>query len=170
MLRLIFTGTSIAGLCATWLVTRSMPAKPEKLLNETDNAYLDAFVLPTKHDVKDVKQYARAFYTSRIFKFERFIIKHLIGAEMTDEQINSSEFNVGDEILIWKVVKRENNQVLLNWSYGSVTGSTWLKVENGKYKFGSGLSHSVGLLPTIAHQIYSRLLLNSAVSKMKRSA
>jgi len=37
-------------------------------------------------------------------------------------------FKVGDEVLVWKVISRENNEILMKWEVGKLSGTTWFYI------------------------------------------
>ncbi|KAL0486057.1 hypothetical protein AKO1_001727 [Acrasis kona] len=161
---------SIASATVAYILSRSKLIDAEGMLDRQESEYKDSFAIPfAQKDTKvDVLKLVQAFYTSPLFKLERFIIKIIADVKTSDEQIKKSNFNVGDEVLIWKVVNRTQDEVLLHWSYKGFEGSTWFKVNNGELKFGSGLPIKVGFVSTALHQIYSRLLLFGAKRNLNK--
>jgi len=37
-------------------------------------------------------------------------------------------FKVGDEVLVWKVISRENNEILMKWEVGNLSGTSWFYI------------------------------------------
>jgi hypothetical protein len=155
----------LAPAAVGYVASRSTRIQPEGLLSKIEEAaqYKDAFDIPkpqTKEN-NELEHYIRAFYTSPLFKLERFIIS-LTGNHVTDDYINNLRFKVGDKLILWEVIGRKDNEVLFRWKYGSANGLTWLSVKDNKLQFGSGVGHDVNLVAAMAHRLYSRLLIYSA--------
>ena len=81
-----------------------------------------------------VHDFAKHFFTCKIFKyFERPILTASLsvltrGSYTADDSVlnyGAFKFKKNDSILLWKVISRENNEILLKWEAGGVSGTTW---------------------------------------------
>lgn len=141
---------------------RSSSITPEGLLGSASTPHKDSYSITKSSDESDIKNYARAFYTSPLFKIERLILKYGLGYSITDEQILNTDFNIGDKVLLWEVVGRTKDEVMLRFKHNDFSGLTWMKIEEDKLKFGSGLDDatSISLKLSLAfHYLYSRMLI-----------
>lgn len=151
-----------------------------------DDTYTDCY----KTDVSGVVSHAEfvtAFYTTRLFKLERFILKWLVSKPSTDTEAKRLAEGEANTFAAWSVESRCENQILLSdyqnrtrsWLMVSplledgVTqtrlyfGSTVTPVRNrktGKITLGLGFHVLLGF-----HRIYSVALLFSAKSRLNRS-
>ncbi len=127
-----------------------------------------------------LEQYLSSFYTTAVFKLERFILKWLVSAPSTDEQVAQLAAGTRDRFAAWHVEERIENQILLT-DYRARTRS-WLMVaassdaaasrtrlyfgsivvaiddkDTADRTIGAGYRWLLGF-----HRIYSRVLLNAA--------
>ena len=84
--------------------------------------------LPLKQDKSDVDTYVKLFYSSMVFKVEKTIMRTLFKQPEPD----LSNFEVGHTVYLWKVVDRNDQEILMAWQVGSVKGSTWFCIPNNK--------------------------------------
>ena len=77
--------------------------------------------LQLQKDKSDVDTYVKLFYSSMAFKIEKTIMRVLFKLPEPD----LSKFDVGNSVYLWKVVDRNDQEVLLAWQVGSVQGTTW---------------------------------------------
>lgn len=145
--------------------------------------YTDCFTADVDGDISQ-RQFVTAFYTSRLFKVERFILKWLVAKPSTDREADLLASGSIDSFAAWTVEGREPNQLLL-CDYQGRTRS-WLMVEPVKDRahtatrlfFGTGVvsttDRRTGLktMPLLFrlllgfHHRYARALLNSSVTKL----
>ncbi|KAK9711516.1 hypothetical protein K7432_007776 [Basidiobolus ranarum] len=139
-------------------------------------------------------KYVGAFYTSPVFKLERFLINLFSKSSPetqpeTDQDILSKEFQLGDTVASnsYTVTTRDPNQMELKFSLqkGVIDGSSWLAIEEpqaheGAYTFwfGTAIYPADKELPDFDsrfksnnmevrfHKIYSRVLIDMAVKKL----
>jgi hypothetical protein len=150
-------------------------------------AYADCYVC----DVEGVVSHAafvEAFYTTRLFKLERFILRWLARRPATDADARRLAEGTADGFSAWRVEGRSSNQLLL----ADFTGRTksWLMVgpvpdDSGhqytRLYFGSAVvprkgrgaherpSMGFGFHALLGiHRLYSRLLLTAARSRVMR--
>ena len=78
-----------------------------------ERAYVDCFtadiVLPVS-----LEEFATAFYTTRLFKVERCILKWALFKPSTDEQARQLAVGVVNTFAAWHVENRTRNQLLLS--------------------------------------------------------
>ena len=129
------------------------------------------------------EQYVAAFYTTWVFKLERFILKYAVAKPSTDEQSQALANGSLNEFAAWTVEKRAPNQLLMCDFMGRTR--SWLMVEpleggkgtrlyfgsafvaigksaSGKPEFGF-LFHALGGF----HRLYSRILLSAASKRLE---
>jgi hypothetical protein len=122
-------------------------------------------------------EFVEAFYTSWLFRTERWILRWLAARPSTDRQARELAKGQGDSFAAWVVERREQDQLLLT----DVRGRTrsWLMVAPGELEstllyFGSaivlgttkqkgttGMSRIFRLL-LVFHEWYSQALLRAA--------
>jgi len=98
---------------------------------------------------------ACAFFTSNVFsRAEKPLLKRLTEfrrrADQTEEKLlrlQAYRFEVGDEYLVWRVVERDLNEILLTWEFKGVKGTTWFYVpyRDNTIVFGSSFSSPASL-------------------------
>ncbi len=123
-------------------------------------------------------QYVEAFYTGRLFKCERVILKYTGKRPSTDAQARAIAQGDATSFAAWDMEHRTDTQLLMN----DLTGSTksWFMVEpldgdSTRLRFGSVVTPNpeTGELPRLVkplmrfHDLYSKLLLKGAVRRLK---
>lgn len=128
-----------------------------------------------------------AFYTTPLFKIERFILKVALAKGATDDQARQLGAGALDTFAAWRVEKRAENQLLLCDIFGRTR--SWLMVESisssagpstrlyfgsavvpkrrpasGRAEMGFGFGALLGF-----HKLYSRALLYSARRRLGKS-
>ena len=148
-------------------------------------AYADCYVAEIAGAVSHA-EYVEAFYTSPVFKLERFILRLLVFRPSTDAQARQLARGELDAFAAWSVEGRAPNQLLLC----DFTGSTrsWLMVAGAgsgesastRLFFGSAVvparsstsgRRNFGLLFRALlgfHKLYSRTLLGAAQWRLSR--
>jgi hypothetical protein len=144
--------------------------------------YTDCFTADVAGDVSQ-EQFVRAFYTSRLFKAERFILKWLVAKPSTDREAGLLASGTSDSFAAWTVEGRKRHQLLV-CDYQGRTRS-WLMVEPimagpgaaTRLFFGTGVASATDrkgrrTMPLLFrlllgfHRRYARALLRSAVTKL----
>ncbi len=141
------------------------------------NAYIDSFKTNIPMQV-NLETYIQAFYTTRLFKLERLLLKFLASTPSTDHDVNALAANNVQHFALWNVVDRTDKQIFLN----AGRTSSWLCVEPSRQGtrlyFGSAVAtvtdektnkSKMGLLFTTLlgfHELYSRALLWSAKKRL----
>ena len=157
---------------------KSNPA-PDEALHEKygqAGAYIDCFTTVVSGRVSH-SQFVEAFYTSRVFKLERLILKWLVDKPSTDAEAKELAAGTRDRFAAWTVEERSTDQLLM-CDYLSQTRS-WLMVaaceRDGlsatRLHFGSVVT-SVRRFPFNVllgfHRLYSRILLSSAKARLAK--
>lgn len=145
--------------------------------------YADCFTIDVAGDISQ-QQFVSAFYTSRLFKVERFILKWLVDKPSTDRDAEQLANGLIDSFAAWTVEGRKPDQLLL-CDYQGRTRS-WLMVElleNGsnaatRLFFGTGVVSATDRrtgrksmplpfrLLLAFHRRYARALLRSAAMRL----
>lgn len=161
-----------------------IPLPPQALLQSyaRSGAYTDCYALDVDGAVAR-RDYVRAFYTSPLFKVERFILRWVVRKPSTDTDAALLATDETDHFAAWSVEDRETDQLLL-CDYQGRTRS-WLMTEpldgartrlyfgsavvpigrhaNGNARMGVGFTLLLGF-----HRLYSRALLRSARANLPR--
>ncbi len=169
------------------LQVKPCPLPPDALLRicKQQGAYVDCFAVDIAMAVSQV-QFVEAFYTSAVFRVERWILRWALSRPSTDLQARQLAEASIDAFAAWTVQPRSADQLLL----ADIAGSTrsWLMVEPGRsgaegatrLYFGSAVmpkSGSSAARPEMAflfrallgfHKLYSRVLLGAARSRLMR--
>ena len=151
---------------------------------QQQGAYTDCYFVVVPRAISH-SEYVEAFYTTPLFRIERFILAALVSRPSTDRQAGQLARGEVDAFAAWSVEGRTENQLLLcdflgrtrSWlmtdtgKQGNLAstrlyfGSAVVPEKNaktGKVSFGFGFHALLGF-----HRLYSRALLRSAVSRLK---
>ena len=87
---------------------------------------------------------ARNFFTCKVFSSIekpllvaalKTVLRNNVATKFTLDNYNLGvledrrfRFKVGDEVLVWKVISRENNEILMKWEVGNLSGTTWFYI------------------------------------------
>lgn len=130
-------------------------------------AYTDCFHTDILENVS-LADYVEAFYTTWLFKLERFILRFLVKKPSTDAQAKQLVAGEVDKFAAWYVEERSQHQLLMS-DYRDHTRS-WFMVTPGRLYFGSAViptdRKSYQLLLNF-HRLYSRMLLAAAKSRLQ---
>ncbi len=146
--------------------------------------YADCFSVSVERAVT-LPEFVFAFYTSRIFKAERLVLKALLGASSTDAQALALATGSENSFAVWRVGDRTATQLLMCDQYQRTR--SWFRVvpldnDSTRLQFGSAVAErsgrqgssremgfAFGLLLGF-HVVYSKALLWAAsVSVTKNS-
>lgn len=146
--------------------------------------YCDAYKLDLGLPDITLAAFVQAFYTTRLFKLERWILRGLLRRPSTDAQAVDLGLGQRDAFAAWTVEARTEDQLLLSDLYGRTR--SWLMVLPGlagtRLYFGSAVvarrgartgERSLGWTYRALlgfHRLYSRLLLNAAARKLRRGS
>jgi hypothetical protein len=154
-----------------------------RYLDDRD-AYTDCYVTELARPVQHA-QFVEAFYTTVVFKLERWLLSWLVARPSTDAEAKALAAGELASFAAWNVEARASAQVLMadfrgrtrSWlmsatSPGAQTtrlyfGSAVVPVADrrtGQKKLGSTYRLLLGF-----HQLYSRVLLRAAVHRLDRS-
>ena len=142
--------------------------------------YTDCYTVDL-HGKISFERYVAAFYTTWVFKLERFILKWAVNKPSTDEQTQALTNGSINAFAAWTVEKRAPNQLLMcdfmgrtrSWlmvaalNGGAATrlyfGSAVVpkKSRDGRLKMGWPFRALLGF-----HQLYSRILLRAAAKRL----
>ena len=164
-----------------------LPAEALLQSSRAAGAYTDCYVCEVEGAVS-LSAFVEAFYTTRLFKLERFILRWLARRPATDADARRLAEGGASTFSAWRVEGRAANQLLL----ADFTGRTksWLMVapvmassatERTRLYFGSAVvplaRRSAEGKPAMGfgfhallgfHRLYSRLLLGAARSRLKQ--
>lgn len=96
-----------------------------------------------------VHDFARHFFTCKIFSnLEKPILLNLL--KLTDKnfipddsvlEFRAFRFQVDDQVLVWKVISREKNEILMKWEFKGISGTTWFYIpkDENVLVFGSSI-------------------------------
>jgi hypothetical protein len=146
-------------------------------------AYADCYVTALPAAVTQAK-FVEAFYTTRLFRLERWLLGRLMARPSTDAEARQLAAGQSASFAAWTVESRAENELVL------AAGRTrsWLRVEAGS---GTGAAHTLlffgsAVLPRRSasaarggmgfafnallgfHRLYSRALLASARARLAR--
>jgi len=112
-----------------------------------------------------VHDLARNFFTSKIFQnLERPILLGSLsvltkGSYTADDSVlnyGAFKFKKNDSILLWKVINRENNEILMKWEVGSVSGTSWFCIPKDENALLFGSSFMLPKAETDKEEIYRK--------------
>ena len=158
------------------------PDLPQEALLRKDRdagAYTDCYATEIAARVSHAA-YVEAFYTTRVFKLERLLLKWFVSKPSTDDDARRLARGELDAFAAWTVEARVRDQILLADFMGRTKswlmiaplgdagtrlyfGSAVVKVRDktGRPQLGSTFSALLGF-----HKLYSRVLLAAAKSRL----
>ena len=159
---------------------------PDALLRKYvhEGAYTDCFATQVHRQVS-LAEYVEAFYTTGVFKLERWILAWSVGKPSSDADARGLALGELGAFSAWSVEGRESDQLLMcdfiertrSWLMvaplpgGAGTrlyfGSAVVPVRDrsGALQLGSAYASLMGF-----HELYSRILLRAASSRLERLA
>lgn len=157
----------------------------DALLNRyrTEGAYTDCYATEVDQSIVQ-SDYIEAFYTSGLFKLERWVLSWLVRRPSTDRQARALAMGQSTDFAAWHLEQRDERQLLMCDFQGNTR--SWLMslpVINGRSTrlyFGSAIVPEIdprtgekrlGLpfrLLLGFHRLYSRALLRSAAGRLSR--
>ncbi|RHZ04147.1 hypothetical protein DYB31_003143 [Aphanomyces astaci] len=163
-------GTAAAAVVTTFgVATRDVHAsrpsalRPTTLLHRfVDTQHVDVFETTLDAPSIAVKTVARAFFTSPVFQAERAFL-HLVGFGcVSDASIDHTDFDVGDKLVVFRVVECAPGQLLFCWNdFMDVNGYTWLAVadEDGRITVQFGSTFDVSQTSWLARPVLRHVVL-----------
>ncbi|ETW00920.1 hypothetical protein H310_06577 [Aphanomyces invadans] len=151
------------------------------LLNRfVDYQHVDVFET-TLDDGHAIENVAQAFFQSPVFQAERAFLSLAGFGSVEDDTIDRTTFDVGDKVVVFRVVERTPGQILFCWNdFMDVNGHTWLSVaDDGRtVQFGSTFDLVQALHPMALpfvkfivvpmHLWYAQVVLASAKFVLQR--
>ncbi len=134
------------------------------------------------------EQFVLAFYSTRLFKLERFILKWTVSRPSTDEDLARLASGDKSEFAAWSVEDRSENQLLLSDFQGRTRSwlmTTIIQTENGDHTrlyFGSAVvpvlnkqtgEQRLGFAYKALlgfHKLYSVALLSAAATNLGKNS
>lgn len=163
----------------TSITTAEMPASALLRKYRYDGAYTDCYVTEVAASIT-LARYVEAFYTTTVFKLERWILTHAVAKPSSDIDAKRVALAEIDSFAAWSVEERATDQLLMcdyvrrTRSWFMVTpianggtrlyfGSAVVPVrrKSGELTLGSTYSSLMGF-----HKLYSRILLRAARSRL----
>lgn len=152
---------------------------------EAPDCYTDCYTTNVATSV-DLSDFVAAFYTTKLFKLERLILRFAASRPSTDAQAQEFGLALIDRFAAWRVEKRNEKQLLM-CDYSERTRS-WLMVVTDREEahgrtrlyFGSAVvptrseetgTRSLGWVFNALlafHRLYSKALLSAAQLKLER--
>lgn len=130
-------------------------------------AYTDCYSTTTPSEIS-LDEFVTAFYTTWLFKVERFILRVLVDKPSSDNDVSSLLEGESDRFAAWSVEDRAENQLLMCDFRGQTR--SWFMVAPGRIYFGSAVipvqKNAFRLLLGF-HRLYSRALLAAAKSRLQ---
>jgi len=164
-----------------------LPLPEEALLQryaKTPGHYTDCYATDVESSVT-LEDFIMAFYRSPVFKVERVILKLALSKPSTDEEVEDMAKGRTTKFAAWNVEDRNDTQLLLCDFSGSTR--SWLMISrpghdkgHTRLYFGSAVVPRIGKNGEVQkmgfvftslmgfHKLYSRALLRSAKSSLKR--
>ena len=138
-------------------------------------AYTDCYTTLIRGSVSHA-DFVTAFYTTRLFKLERLILRWAVSKPSTDTEARQLATSERDTFAAWTVEDRSENQLLMCDLYGRTRSWLMSAPEEGgtRLYFGSAVltkRRSASSPPVMGrrfsallgfHRLYSRLLLDAA--------
>ena len=161
---------------------------PEKSLlsgYRDDGAYTDCYATEINVAVS-LRQFVAAFYTTRLFKFERLILKWAVSKSSTDDEAHVLAEGKSEAFAAWDVETRQNDQIVLSDYQGRTRSWLMCATFSGGDGIGTRLFFGSAFVPVRKtgpgvrrmgapffalvpfHRLYSRALLLSAKRRLSR--
>ncbi len=157
----------------------AVPVQPQSFLGAYTRAgaFTDCYSMSVPI-AATLPQFVEAFYTTRLFKLERWLLAKFLNIESSDAQAHQLAQGTGTEFSAWKVENRSSSEILLDAgqtrSWLSVVqvqgsqpettllfGSAVVPMRPGG-KFGMAFHALLGF-----HRLYSKLLLSAAAENLR---
>ena len=161
---------------------RLLPLPDSALLQKyaIEGTYTDCYGVDLDQHVSQV-EFVSAFYTTWLFKLERWILAIAVKRPSSDEQVIELAAAERETFAAWHVESRTPEQLLMCDFIGRTR--SWLMTDQRagtRLYFGSAVvprvdpatgTHSLGAIFRVLlgfHKVYSRFLLGAACSKLRR--
>lgn len=148
-------------------------------------AYTDCYFVDVPRRVSQA-EFVEAFYTTRLFKVERFILASLVSKPSSDLQARELAAGKASSFAAWSVEGRSANQLLLRDFMGRTRSWLMSLAGEGRHPEGTRLYFGSAFLPTVDaasgrasyglafhalggfHRAYSKALLRAARAHLMR--
>ncbi len=152
-------------------------------------AYTDCYAAEMSRSVSHA-EYVEAFYTTWVFKLERWVLAVFVSKPSTDVQARALACGQADAFAAWSVEGRTGNQLLMcdfqrrtrSWLMSAPAPDSATGTATGtRLYFGSAVvpvTHPQSGRSTMGfvfrallgfHKIYSRILIRAAMSRLRRA-
>lgn len=158
---------------------------PEALLNQykEQGVYTDCYCVDVPRAVSQA-EFVETFYTTKLFKVERFILSSLVSKPSADQQARQLAAGDTQSFAAWSVEGRSANQLLLRDFLGRTRSWLMSVADEGGNPGSTRLYFGSAFLPKVDrssgrttygvefhalkgfHRLYSRALLRSAQSRL----
>lgn len=150
---------------------------------EMEGAYTDCYAVVISGNVS-LKEYVTAFYTTSLFKLERYILKHSVKKPSTDSEARAVAAGEIDNFAAWRVEARADNQLLMADLWGKTLSWFMIAPQPDGQKNATRLYFGTAVAPTQKtkdgipripsahqtlmgfHKLYSRALLSAARARL----
>ena len=145
-------------------------------------AFTDCYTITVPGNL-GLAEFIEAFYTTRLFKTERWLLAKILACPSSDNQVRDLAYSAANDFSAWRVEQRSDREILLafgqtrSWLYVEPLSETLKNGEtpstrlyfgsavfpartSGKFSF---LFHALGGF----HHIYSRCLLAAAAKRIQ---
>ena len=147
-------------------------------------AYTDCYAADIPQSVSHA-EYVEAFYTTWVFKLERWVLAMLVAKPSTDLQAQALASGEADAFAAWSVEARTDNQLLM-CDFHRRTRSWLMSVPVDDAPAGTRLYFGSAVVPVTHarsgrsamglvfrallgfHKLYSRILLRAAISRLRQ--
>jgi hypothetical protein len=140
-------------------------------------AFTDCYSTPVAKQI-ELAEFVEAFYTTPLFKLERWILARALGIASTDQDAKALACGARSTFSAWKVEERSSSEILMD------AGQTrsWLSVvPTASSQSGTTLLFGSAVVPMRAggkfgfafyallgfHRLYSKLLLSAAARRVQ---
>lgn len=145
---------------------------------QSNGAFTDCYTVTVPETVS-LPELVEAFYTTRLFKVERWLLAKALGAPSTDSQARQMALSESNRFSAWDVEQRSGTEILLR--FGQTR--SWLSVEAAPEAPSSTVLYfGSAVLPKSAdgkfgvafhalggfHRLYSKLLLAAATRQITK--
>eukprot|EP01080_Neovahlkampfia_damariscottae_P004630 gene4630-8203_t len=138
--------------------------KQGSLIDITGNhPYKDSFRIQMNKKI-EVKNFTTKFFETNVFQPEKIVLSLFL-----DGKSKSSNFEVGSKNLIWTVLSKNENEILMKWSRDKYEGNSYYSVdENNGLVFGSTINFKADGIAGFLHKTYARILLKGAYNLLNK--
>ncbi|MBL8271632.1 hypothetical protein [Steroidobacter sp.] len=165
----------------TSVATAELPTAALLRKYQHDGAYTDCYFTELKRSIS-LPDYVEAFYTTWVFKLERWLLTHFVSKPSTDEDAKRVAHAQANTFAAWSVEGRAPDQLLM-CDFVSKTRSWFMVTQlpggSTRLYFGSAVvptrdkagKSTLGMTYRVLmgfHKLYSRILLKAASSKLSK--